>query len=95
MGKRTNRDYTLEFKHQAVELACEIGCTRASKQLGINVANIQRWKSKSEESKKSTKKVKVDYEEETRRLHAENAELKKVNHILKAAAAFFSRDHLK
>ena len=44
---------------------------------------------------KNTKKVKVNYEEENRRLQAENAELKKVNHILKAAAAFFSRDHLK
>ena len=94
MGKRTNREYTLEFKQQAVELAIEIGCTRAADKLGINVANVQRWKSKSEE-KKTIKKVKVDYEEENRRLHAEVAELKKVNHILKAAAAFFSRDHLK
>jgi len=33
--------------------------------------------------------------EENRRLQRELAEQKKINHILKAAAAFFSQDHLK
>ena len=33
--------------------------------------------------------------EELARLRRENNELRKVNHILKAAAAFFSQDHLK
>jgi hypothetical protein len=33
--------------------------------------------------------------EEFKRLKAENDKLKKVNQILKAAAAFFSQDHLK
>ena len=34
-------------------------------------------------------------EEELRRLRRENVDLKKANYILKAAAAFFSQDHLK
>ncbi len=95
MGKSTNRQYTLEFKEQAVELAQRIGITRASEKLGVNMANVQRWKSKAEKEETPSKKVKVDLEEENRRLHAEVVELKKINHILKSAAAFFSRDHLK
>jgi transposase-like protein len=33
--------------------------------------------------------------EEFRRIQKENEKLKKVNQILKSAAAFFSQDHLK
>ena len=96
MGKKTNHEYSVEFKQQAAQLANEIGITRAAKRLGIHVANIQRWKSNEKKrNENSTQKVKVNLEEENRRLNAENAELKKVNHILKAAAAFFSRDHVK
>ncbi len=95
MGKSTNRQYTLEFKEQAVELAQRIGLTRAAEKLGVSVGNVQRWKAKVENEEVPSKKVKVDLEEENRRLHAEVVELKKINHILKSAAAFFSRDHLK
>ena len=42
MGKKTNREYSVEFKQQAAQLANEIGITRAAKRLGIHVANIQR-----------------------------------------------------
>lgn len=96
MGKVGNRRYTSEFKQQAINLANDIGQSRASKQLGVHVANIQRWKSESEkQNKKIEKTTRWDLEVENKRLLQENIELKKVNQILKAAAAFFSRDHLK
>lgn len=95
MGKSTSRQYTLEFKQQVVELAQRVGISRAAEKLGVHVANVRRWKSKEKKEGVSSKKVKVNLEEENRRLANENADLKKVNHILKAAAAFFSRDHLK
>ena len=44
---------------------------------------------------KSPQAPAVSLNDEVRRLQREVAELKKVNHILKAAAAFFSQDHLK
>lgn len=95
MGKRKKRHYTLEFKQQAAELANRIGVTRAAEQLGVSMANIQRWKSKGQDQNRQSKKESVDLEAEIRRLQKENDELKKVNHILKKAAAFFSQDHLK
>ena len=95
MAKVGNRTYSLEFKQQAAQLAREIGCTKAAKQLGLIVGNVQRWKTKLDIPDKPVKKIKVDLEEENRRLLAENAEQKKVIMILKAAAAFFSKDHLK
>ena len=94
MGKVTKRQYTLEFKQQAVELAKRIGCKRTADQLGVNVANIQRWKSKVNAEGKTVSAA-VSQEEENRRLRKENEELRKVNQILKRAAAFFSQDHLK
>ena len=95
MGKATKRQYTLEFKQQAVELANRIGVGRAAKQLGVCVSNIHGWKAKEKNQEPQSAKVKVNLEEENRRLQKEVDELKKVNQILKRAAAFFSQDHLK
>ena len=95
MGKKGNRQYTLEFKQQAADLANDIGITRAAERLGINVGNVQRWKAKMTTEGPTPKKTKEDLEAENHRLNKENEELKKVNYILKRAAAFFSQDHLK
>lgn len=96
MGKSTDRKYTLEFKQQAADLADRIGVTKAANQLGVPVANVQRWKTELKKVEtKISKQTKLDVEEENRILRRENEELKKVNHILKRAAAFFSQDHLK
>ena len=95
MGKKGNRQYTLEFKQQAAELANRVGVTKAASQLGVIVGNVQRWKQNLNNQEPQSKKVKVNLEEENRRLQRENDELKKVNQILKRAAAFFSQDHLK
>jgi transposase len=95
MGKTGNRQYTSEFKQQAAELASRVGTTRAARQLGVSVANVHTWKKKADNQEPQSAKVKVNLEEENRRLQKENDELKKVNYILKRAAAFFSQDHLK
>ena len=50
-----------------------------------------KFKAQGAELKKSNETP----QEEIKRLRTEVTELKKVNHILKAAAAFFSQDHLK
>lgn len=81
--------------HCTQELAIRIGCTRAAEQLGVSVANVQRWKSNLENKEPSSKKEKESLEEINRRLQKKNDELKKANYILKRAAAFFSQDHLK
>ena len=96
MGRRMTRQYTLDFKQQAVDLACQNGFTKAANQLGVSVSNLHGWNKQLGKSEiKESKKSKAGLEEENRRLQREVDELRKVNHILKRAAAFFSQDHLK
>ena len=98
--KMKNKTYTKEFKRQAVELAESLGSRKeASRQLGVSDASIHTWAAKfkgltSAVNSPSSLLSAADAEE-LKRLRRENADLKKVNHILKSAAAFFSQDHLK
>ena len=90
------RRYTEEFKRQAVELADSLGSTiEAARQLGISDASIYAWRMKFKKANGLVPAITVSEAEELKRLRKENGELKKVNHILKSAAAFFSQDHLK
>ena len=98
--RRQLSTYTLEFKKQAISLAAELNSvTTAARELGISPVNIYDWKKKLEpEFSSETKKpeqIDAAEREELLRLRKEVSELKKVNHILKSAAAFFSQDHLK
>lgn len=95
MGRGLHRKYSLEFKQQVVELAHRSGISKAAQQLGVSVANVQRWKSEAKRKGEMPVKQNETIEEEVRRLRKENEELKTVNHILKRAAAFFSQDQLK
>ncbi len=96
MAKKGKRTYTVEFKRQAADLAIRTGVQKAADQLGVNVANIQRWKSETKKDSNSEQKTrKRDLEEALKQLRKENEELKKVNFILKKAAAVFSQDQLK
>ena len=95
---RKTRKYTREFKQQAVTLAEEIGYTDASKKLGIPISTVRAWKNKvmtNGGSSVSKNNEKIDYAEELKKAQKEIIELKKINTILKSAAAFFSQDHLK
>ena len=95
MGKSVKRVYTLEFKKQAAKLALDIGSTKAAKQLGVPMSSVAKWKKEDIKNQPLGSKIKIDLEAENRRLQAENTEQKKIITILKSAAAFFSRDHLK
>ncbi len=90
--------YTIEFKRQALELAASLGnANRAALQLGISSSCIYQWQSKAEKilGSSESRPPAQSEQEELQRLRREVTELKKVNHILKSAAAFFSQDHLK
>ena len=95
MGKRKGPHYTPEYKRQALDLADKIGLNRASRELGVSRGSLQTWKSKSATGESNPENKNITNDEENRRLRKENEELKKINHILKRAAAFFSQDHLK
>jgi transposase len=98
--KKQVRQYTHEFRLQAIKLAEELGsAVEAGKQLGVPDANIYVWRKKyAGQPVAAVKKVEAkpdDLAKEVHRLQQEVIHLKKVNHILKSAAAFFSQDHLK
>lgn len=96
MVKKPYRKYSNEFKQQAVQLSYQLGPTRAAKQLGIAESNLSNWRDKKVKDAKDPKRQEAEsQEDEIKRLRKENEELKKVNYILKRAAAFFSQDHLK
>jgi transposase len=92
MVKRARKTYTLEYKQQAVDLARQIGISKTARQLGVGVSSIHQWK---KDLKQADSKQEFDKDSEIKRLKKENDELKKVNYILKRAAAFFSQDQLK
>lgn len=95
----TRKKYTEEYKQNALELVRELGSfVGAAKQLGIRDSVLHGWAKKYDFSLHSSKvenKQRLKESEEIRRLKKENTELKKVNHILSKAAAFFSQGHLK
>ncbi len=93
------KQYTREFKLEALKLAEQLGSVaEATRQLGLTTNAIHNWKNKYKYSfanQTEPKAVLSAEAEEIKQLKKENEELKKVNYILKRAAAFFSQDHLK
>lgn len=86
------------FKRQAVELAESLSnVSEAARQLGLADSLIYAWRNKygKANGQQGNGRLTIHEREELNRLRRENAKLKKVNHILKSAAAFFSQDHLK
>ena len=94
--RRRKQHYTPEFRKRAVALVEELGSiTSVCKKLGIPHVTLHTWVTKVEGGDEPAGPPKETPEEELRRLRKENNELQKANQILKAAAAFFSQDHLK
>ena len=87
------RQYTKEFKEEAVKLVTEQGYSqkRAADTLGINSKNIYRWVNELKGNNISTK-VLMPEQEEIKRLKKENERLKIEREILKKAAAFFANE---
>ncbi|MBF9018950.1 MULTISPECIES: transposase [unclassified Oceanispirochaeta] len=90
------KQYSKEFKEQALTLSDEIGLKNASEQLGINYGTLAGWRKirKRNSSEKSVQDTSPLTERE-RKLLKENNELKEANEILKDALGFFARDRKK
>jgi transposase len=103
MGKRRkfepNRQYTQEFKVEAVRLAESVGCLEASKRLGLPDSTIWNWVRLSRAGKMSdqpavagAKRTTADLEAENQRLKKELASAKLDLEIVKKAAAYFAKE---
>jgi len=95
-----NRQYTDEFKVEAVRLSESIGGSQAAKRLGIPDSSLWNWIRLSRAGKlKATggtavavKRSVTEVEAENRRLRRELASTKLDLEIVKKAAAYFARE---
>ena len=94
---RTRRAYTPEFKAEAVRLVTEQGYSvaEAARSLGVSENLLRNWKraleAQGEHAFPGHGKL-SPFEDENRRLRAENRRLLAEREIQKKAAAFFARE---
>jgi len=90
---RKRRNYTEDFKRDAVALVTEQGYkpSEAARSLGIGDNLVRRWKREFEEEA-SGAQLGADDHEELKRLRKENRLLKMEKEILKKASAYFAKE---
>ncbi|MBK9037780.1 MAG: transposase [Bdellovibrionales bacterium] len=91
------RVFSEEYKAEAIDLAEKMGTTKASQDLGINPANIRRWKIEAQSGRAAASGAKT-YEElelEVRELRKENEYLNKVSDVLKKSLGIISKDQMR
>jgi transposase len=92
-NKKKRRDFTDEFKNDAVKLVTEQGysATEVGRRLGIHSSNVSRWVREHRRQLENPVST-PDVEAEIKRLRKENKRLQMERDILKKAAAFFANE---
>ena len=90
------KQYTVEFKSEAVKLVTEQNYTQveASTNLGISLGNLRRWINEDKAKDSSNQKKPTVDELEIARLRKQIKRLEMERDILKKAAAFFANESL-
>lgn len=96
MTKRRRRNYTDEFKDEAVKLVTDQGYSvaEAARNLGVNANLLGRWKKEADQSENGTASSgsMAAMQAELKHLKKENKQLKMEREILKKATAFFAKE---
>ena len=95
MGQRKRRKFTDEQKHDAVELAKQVGnVSQVARDLDISRALLAKWIKQAEidEGGGGSGALTTDEREELRRLKREVHTLRLERDFLKKAAAFFAKE---
>ena len=93
--QRKRRHYTDEFKAEAVALVENqgYGVTEASRRLGLNRSQLDRWRQQAvRDPEAQVRKGGDDRDSELRQLRAEVRKLRMEREILKKATAFFANE---
>ncbi len=91
--KRAYKQYSKEFKEEAVALVLEQGYSvpEAAKSLGIASNILYKWKD-NVENQLSGKALAEDERDELKRLRKDVKQLRMEKEILKKASAFFAKE---
>ncbi len=97
MQNQKRRQYTEEFKREAVRLITDhgYGVTEAARNLGINAHMLGRWKSQVEQANNGVYRGNGHMsaeQEELLRLRKEVKRLRMEREILKKATVFFAKE---
>jgi transposase len=90
------KQYTKEFKLEALKLAEEHGVAKAARDLGVAESAMYRWRAAARDEGADAFRGQgrlTERDEELRRLRHENRTLKMEREILKKATAFFANLH--
>lgn len=93
MGRETRRQYTADFKAEAVRMVVEDGRKpkEVAGRLGISRSMLTRWCQEQEQRDRAGEGARAD-EAEVCRLRRRVRQLEQEREILKKAAAFFARE---
>jgi transposase len=96
MAKQRRRQYTEEFKREAVKLVEEQGrgIAEVARSLGVHRSQVERWRARYGQGLASSRpgELRGEEGEELKRLRAEVKQLRMEREILKKAAAFFAKE---
>lgn len=92
-SKRTNKQYSTEFKEEAVALIHEQGYSvaEAAKSLGVGTSLLYKWK-ENIEAQRAGEVLAEDERSELKRLRSEVKTLRMEKEILKKASTFFAKE---
>ena len=88
--KQVRKQYSSEFKKEALLRAERDGAAVAAKDLGLNVSQIYSWRAKDRVSGQVSEEQRLAQSENTR-LKRELARLEEENAFLKKAAPYFAK----
>jgi len=95
--KKKARQYSDEFKEEAVKMSQEKGVKATAEELGIHAPMLSNWRKKILNPKSPKKSDELSYAEllaENKKLKKEIGWVKDINEVLKKSTAIFSNDHL-
>lgn len=95
MEHQSRRQYTADYKAQAVSLADSLGAAGAARKLGISVKTLANWIRAARDGglpANGGKRPVGELEAEVSRLRTENATLRMERDFLKKATAFFAKE---
>lgn len=90
---RKNREYTTEFKEEAISLALRSpSISGTAKDLGIPEATLHGWIRNQTQQSQKLHPEQLDIGDELKKLRKEIARLREEKEILKKAAAYFAKE---